>query len=213
MQRRVWIGSVVAVMGRIAACGLAAYGGLAACGGKAVVDRADSSAGGSSSVTSSATSMNVTSNVATTSTGMMGNLCEAACDSLQQCGGGPGGCVDTCQTIADGVCGDIHQRWLSCSLGEGNTMCGEIPGTVCFPDLNEYLQCAAKLVGGLACSAGPDACSCEAFVSPGFSLTQRCDGGGCACIAADQLIGRCDLQGTTCDIVESCCAGVFFTGL
>ncbi len=185
----------------------------ASCGGKAVIDgdAGDGGRGGVDGATSTGPTM-PSVNVATVTTGMMPSLCAEACATLAMCDGPSAEpCTELCEAVPAG-CRDIHQRWLSCSLGETNTMCGLGPGQVCGPDLEEFLACTGKVVGDVACGGGPDGCSCSVFVSPGVVLEQVCGVEGCRCEMGGQLMGTCVPPDPSCDVLGGCCAGIFFTG-
>lgn len=186
---------------------------LAACGGSAVIDADTDGAGGSGAMgTSSNMSTSTTPPMVTTTTGMVTpSLCDDACDSLAQCSGDPGSCLAGCEQRSQGNCGEIHQRWMSCSLGETNTMCGFGPGQICGADLISYLECTGELVGEITCTPGPGVCGCDAFVSPGVVIEQRCDPVGCRCFIGGDVVGTCDVT-EPCDLIGGCCAGVLFTG-
>jgi hypothetical protein len=187
---------------------------LWACGGTAIIDADGQGGSGGTTTTSSTSSGPTTSSVtnnASSSTGVMPSLCEPACDSLQDCNGGGSECVDQCNARAAGDCGELHQQWLSCSLGETNTMCGFGPGAICGPTLEEYLDCTGEIAGPSGCGIGPDFCSCSVFVSPGIDLTTECDGDGCICLRGGEVVGTCDGAQMDCEVVTGCCAGPLFT--
>ena len=198
---------------------VAAVGGIAlidACGGKAVIDgppAGSGGAGGTAMTTGGTAGMSpaVVVGPAPGVGGGPGSLCGAACDSLNDCGVPPPQCEERCDDVPP-VCRDAHQRWMSCSLGEVNTMCGSVPPLVCGDDLAEYLSCIG-IDGDELCSGGGGfACRCESFVSPGVLLQQECDDAGtCTCSVGDIPMGFCDKGDASCGIFGGCCAGIFFT--
>lgn len=192
---------------------------VGACGGTAIVDPGGSGGtggagaaggnGGSGATGTGATTSTTTS----TSTGMLEGLCVPACESLKECGGGFNGCVEMCEQRQLGPCGDLHQTWLSCGLGETNTMCGFGAGAICAPQLEAWLDCSGIVAGELGCAGGPNACSCSVFVSPGVELTQSCADGNCECLFGGEMsIGFCPDPTFECDPIFNCCAGLFYTG-
>ncbi|MCA9623381.1 MAG: hypothetical protein KC731_30380 [Myxococcales bacterium] len=186
-----------------------------ACGGTAVVD-GDAASGGSGAQTgvggassSSSSTGQTSSSTSTTVTTTPATLCAQACGTLGECADLPG-CVTTCEQRSSGNCGTRHETWISCSLGETNTMCGFGPGSVCGSELEAYLSCTGEVAGDILCEGTPAGCQCEAFVSPGISLTQTCIGDKCTCFVGDAAVGTCEAN--SCDVVNGCCAGIYFTG-
>lgn len=191
---------------------------VAACGGKAVVDPPLAGAGGGDTSTTTGVGgatggPSAVSVVGSSASGGPDSLCTEACASLASCGGDTGNCDAACEAVQP-PCREAHQRWLSCSLGETNTMCGLGPGVVCEPDLREYLECTGAFVGSERCSLASDgSCACTAFLSPGIVYDMACSGDdGCVCRRGDVPIGTCSLGETACGIATGCCAGVYFTG-
>lgn len=192
---------------------------IVACGGTAIVDPSSGTGGnggnggtggtGTAGTGTGATTATTTS----TSTGMIEGLCVPACESLKACGGGFDGCVQKCEERQQSACGELHQAWLSCGLGETNTMCGFGAGVICGPQLEDWLDCSGIVAGDLGCAGGPDFCSCSVFVSPGVELTQECTDGGCECLlGGEQSIGFCPEPDPECEPLFNCCAGLFYTG-
>lgn len=211
--RRAWANLVgMTFMLSSHAPGLAALTIVAACGGNAIVDPIDgassSSASGSGGSTTGISSSSSSSAGGAAPTG----ACADACASLDDCGGGSDECIASCESIEQRNCGDLHQTWLSCSLGETNTLCGPGPGQVCEPQLRDYLDCDPGFAGELGCIDEGEGCSCSVFVSPGIELKQRCDGAGnCECLAGGSSLGFCPGNDFACAPVANCCAGLFYT--
>lgn len=189
---------------------------VVACGGEAVIDP-PLGAGGASSTTSAtgaggAVTIGATSVAVSTSTGIMDN-CAAACGSLQNCGSLPD-CEARCRFANDNVdCGDAHEDFLACSLGETGSMCGSVPAIACGTPLNAWLGCT-DIVLTEDCAVSPQGdCACNAFVSPGIEYDQFCTpGSGCDCLIGGQVVGRCEPNAELCGITNGCCSGIFFTG-
>ena len=193
---------------------------FAACGGTAIVDGQNDGSGGdggaggatSSPTTTVTTDATVTSSsMQSSSTGVPSMLCEAACSTLADCGGPPFDCVARCDA-QDPLCDESHQAWLSCSLGETNTLCGFGPGSVCGPDLFEFLDCTNNgVLFTEICGINPNGmCSCSA--SGDAFYEQFCEEfGGCTCFINAELVGFCEPEDTVCGITTGCCAGLFFT--
>ncbi len=185
---------------------------FAACGGVAIIDGNDSNSGGAGGSGSVTTTVANSSSVMSSSSGAIPQVCEVACDSLAECGGGPSNCLLGCQERLGGPCGEQHRQWLSCSLELANTMCGAPAGVSCEPELTAYLNCSEEVVGELSCSVSPDGCECSIFVSPGFEKSQTCDQQGCECFIGDELVGTCSEPDVSCVLPFTCCAGLLFTG-
>ena len=193
---------------------------MIACGGTAIVDPSDGTGGtggtgGLGGTGTAATGTGATTTTtSSTSTGVIEGLCVPACESLKACGGGFDDCIERCEERQQSACGDLHQEWLRCGLGEASTMCGAVAGQVCAPQLQAWLDCSGIVAGEVGCSLGPNGCACSVFVSPGIELTQECDsGGGCECsFGGEQPIGFCPEPNFECDFIYNCCAGLFFTG-
>lgn len=189
---------------------------LVACGGEAVIDPPLGSGGATTtSGTGGASTTGVTNVAVSTSTMAMDN-CQAACASLEECASFPPGfdCLTQCRLANDAPnCGDAHDDFIACALGESGSLCGSIPAVACSTSLNGWLTCT-NLVPGESCAGSPAGdCACNAFVSPGIELDQVCTPGmGCECSIGGQVVGRCEPNDELCGIANGCCSGIFFTG-
>jgi hypothetical protein len=188
---------------------------LAGCSGTTIIDEGGAGGAGGSGVNSTSATTTAPADASATSTtsgsaGGASTLCGVACDSLTKCGGGAPGCKEACEHRAEAPCGELHQAWLSCSIGLTHSMCNWGPITFCWEHLRDYHDCTGEL--GTCGGFGSDSCSCSLAENPDVELTQTCASGSCHCLVNGQTWGLCEEAAFGCEIPYSCCAGPFFTG-
>ena len=162
------------------------------------------------------------SGVVSVSTGG-GSLCEQTCSNLAAKGCDTGGsCVADCQqTYAVAPqCASLLDTFFVCALNSSAPGCDSPPS--CAGEAQAFEDCVTNIVpvtcGDIACAGNNGgSCGCKG-VCDNRSLAVECMAGNatdfCTCYEDGVSVGECTMPQTgtpmTCDILEGCCAGVFF---
>jgi hypothetical protein len=194
---------------------IAGLGLLAACGGKVIWTPNGSDGGAGSTSTGSSTGTVMTGKVSSSASGAS-NACEKYC-SVPGCTANDPGCLTACEQLYTTGCEQLADAYVTC-LAESIEPPDCSAGAPCAGAFTAYGKCGvgSSCSPTSLCSQGGNTCGCtgECFGQKvGTACTATPTGFSCDCLVNGATVGSCvGIEGTFCNLANNCCAQ-FFKGV